>query len=67
MSMYMIKVHNGLKGLETIIMEDRRDYEVGQTVSITPEGPLTVLDQHGNGIRLSPKVSLSGTVIEKRY
>jgi hypothetical protein len=69
----MIKVHDGLKGmkglkgLETILMEDLRDYEVGQTVSFSPKDPITVLDQHGNGVRLSPQVSFLGTVIEKRY
>jgi|WetSurMetagenome_2_1015567.scaffolds.fasta_scaffold34000_3 hypothetical protein len=70
MSMYMIKVHDGLKGLkglETILMEDRRDYEVGQTITVSPEDTITVQDQHGNGVRLSPKVSLLGTVVEKRY
>jgi len=68
--MYMIKVHDGLKGLkglETILMEDHEEYEVGQTISISPKAPITVQDQHGNGVRLSPKMSIRGTVIEKRY
>jgi hypothetical protein len=65
--MYMIKVHDGMKGLETILMEDRRDYEVGQTIAISPKDPITVQDQHGNGVRLSPRMSFNGTVIEKRY
>ena len=70
MSMYMTKVHNGMKGhkgLETILMEDREEYEVGQTITISPKDPITVLDQHGNGVRLSPRMSVLGTVIEKRY
>ena len=67
MSMYMIKVHDGMKGLETILMEDHEDYDVGQTISISPKVPITVQDQHGNGVRLSPKMSILGTVIEKRY
>jgi len=94
MSMYMIKVHDGLKGLkglETILMEDHEDYEVGQKISISPKGPITVQDQHGNGVRITPacrskyntviltrsldaeasagrpKMSILGTVIEKRY
>ena len=67
MSMYTIKVHDGMRGLETILMEDHEEYEVGQTISIAPNVPITVQDQHGNGFRLTPKMSLSGTVIEKRY
>lgn len=78
MSIYTIKVHDGLKGLETILMEDFHDYEVGQTILIAPKGPITVLDQHGNGVRLlpaspeqlragRPKMAIRGTVIEKRY
>lgn len=67
MSMYMIQVHDGLKGVETILMEDLRDYEVGQRVSFSPKGPITVQDQYGNGVRLAPGMPFSGTVIEKRY
>jgi len=67
-------------------MEDHEEYEVGQTIAIPPKDPITVQDQHGNGVRLSPacadssfavlrrteasagrpKMSIYGTVIEKR-
>lgn len=67
MSMYTIKVHNGKRGLETIIMEDHEEYEVGQTISISPKVPMTVQDQHGNDFRITPRMSMRGTVIEKRY
>jgi hypothetical protein len=65
--MYTIKVHDGKRGLETIIMEDHEDYEIGQTISISPKVPITVQDQHGNGFRITSKMSILGTVIEKRY
>jgi len=67
MSMYTIKVHDGTRGLETIIMEDLEEYEVGQTISISPKVPIIVQDQHGNGFRITPRMSIRGTVIEKRY
>jgi hypothetical protein len=67
MSMYTIKVLDGLKGPETILMEDFREYEIGQTIAISPVDPITVQDQHGNEFRITPKMSLRGTVIEKRY
>jgi hypothetical protein len=67
MSMYIIQVHDGLKDVETILMEDLQNYEVGQRVLFSPKDPITILDQHGNGVRLSPRMSFNGTVIEKRY
>jgi hypothetical protein len=60
-------MHNVIKGIETIIMEDPEEYYIGQTISISPQTPLSVFDQHGNRIRISPKAGINGTVIDKRY
>ncbi len=67
MPRYTIKMNVVMMGLETIIIDDPADYQVGQTISISPKVPLTVQDQNENGVTISPGVSMTGTVIDKRY
>jgi hypothetical protein len=67
MPRYTIKMNVVMMGLETIIIDDPADYQVGQTISISPKVPMTVQDQNGNGVTISPGVSMAGTVIDKRY
>ena len=67
MSMYTIKLHNTINGIEAIIMEDAEEYHVGQIISISPQTPLPVFDQHGNSISISPGAHINGTVVDKKY
>jgi hypothetical protein len=67
MPRYTVKMNVVMMGLETIIIDDPADYQVGQAISIAPKVPITVQDQRGNGITISPGISMTGTIIDKRY
>jgi len=66
MPRYTIKMHVVMMGLKTITIDDPADYRIGQTISISPKVPMSVKDQNGNGVTISPGVSMAGTVIEKK-
>jgi len=54
-----------IMGLETIVIDSPDEYEVGQTVTITPRENMTVRNQNGNSVSLTPGVSITGTVTAK--
>jgi len=65
MPRYTIKMNVVIMGLETIVIDSPDEYEVGQTVTITPRENMTVRNQNGNSVSLTPGVSITGTVTAK--
>jgi len=66
MPRYTIRMNVVLMGLHTIVLETPEEYEVGQTVSVSsPSSGMTIRDQNGNAVSLSPGVSISGTIVAK--
>ena len=65
MPCYTIRMQVVMMGLEQIVIDDPADYQLGQNISISPQAPMSAKDQHGNGVTISPGVSMSGTVIYK--
>jgi hypothetical protein len=67
MQTYTIKLHERFGGADTITLKTREEYFVGQTVSFSQAGPLTISTSDGGSISLSPGVTFTGTVIAKQY
>ena len=65
MPRYTIKMNVVIMGLETIVIDSPDEYEVGQTVTITPRENMTVRNQNGNSVSLTPGISITGTVTAK--
>jgi hypothetical protein len=62
---YTIKSIVVLMGLDTIVINSDDEFEIGQTVTLSPKQPMTVQDGNGNSVSLSPGVSFTGQVIAK--
>lgn len=65
MPRYTIKLNVVMMGLDTIVIDTPDEFEVGQTVSISPQQNMKVQDQNGNSVSLSPGVTITGTVTAK--
>ena len=52
-------------GLDTIVINSDDEFEISQTVTLSPKQPMTVQDGNGNSVSLSPGVSFTGQVIAK--
>lgn len=65
MPRYTIKMNVVIMGLDTVVIDTPEEYEVGQTVSVSPTSGMTIRDKNGSAVDLSPGVSISGTIIAK--
>jgi len=66
MSKYTIKLNVVMAGVDTVVIEDPNDYSIGHPITITPTSEMTISDQNGNSVGLTPGVSITGTIIEKK-
>lgn len=64
MPRYTIKLNVVMMGMDTITIDDPNDYQVGQTVSLSPTSNITVQGPTGS-VSLGPGVTISGTVVSK--
>ena len=65
MTTYTIRLAVSLLGKNTIVIALPEDYEVGQTVSVSPTAAMTVSDGQGGSVTMQPGVTMQGTVIAK--
>ncbi len=65
MPKYTIKLNVVMAGVDTVVIDDYDDYSIGQSVTISPRSDMTITDQNGNSIRLTPGVSITGKIIDK--
>lgn len=62
---YTIKMNVEIMGVDTIVVNTPDEFEIGQTVTISPKENMTIRDQNGNVVSLSPGVSMTGKVVAK--
>jgi hypothetical protein len=54
-----------MAGVDTVVIDDQNDYSIGQSVTISPKSDMTITDQNGNSVELTPGVSITGTITDK--
>jgi hypothetical protein len=54
-----------MAGVDTVVIDDQNDYSIGQSVTISPKSDMTITDQNGNSVGLTPGVSITGTITDK--
>lgn len=65
MPKYTIKLNVVMAGVDTVVIDDQNDYSIGQSVTISPKSDVTITDQKGNSVGLTPGVSIAGTITDK--
>jgi len=64
MPKYTIKLNVVMMGMDTITIDVPNDYQIGQSVSISPTSNITIQGPSGS-VSLGPGVTISGTVVAK--
>jgi hypothetical protein len=64
MPKYTIRLDTVIMGMDTITIDVLDEYQIGQTISISPNSHINV--QSGDdSVTLGPEVTISGTVVAK--
>jgi hypothetical protein len=64
MPKYTIRLDTVIMGMDTLTIDVLDEYEVGQTISISPTSHINVQSDEGS-VTLGPEVTISGTVVAK--
>ena len=64
MAIYVVKLNVGMAGIDTVKIPSDDQYEIGQTVSITPNEPTTFDSGDGRSVTIQPGMQISGNVID---
>jgi hypothetical protein len=52
-------------GLDTLVVDLPAEFEVGQTVSISPRANMEVSNGSGGSVALTPGITMTGEVVAK--
>ena len=62
MPRYRIKLDSAFAGMEQAVIDDPKEYEVGERVSLSPRHAIHLESSNGMSITATPGVTLQGTV-----
>jgi hypothetical protein len=65
MPRYTIRMNVVMMGLDKMVIDDSNDFQIGQTISISPKVPMTVQNQDGGSVTITPGITMTGTIIDK--
>ncbi len=66
MAIYVVKLNVAMAGVDTVEIPSEEEYEVGQTVTVSPNQATTFSSGDGRSVTIQPGVQINGTVVDTR-
>jgi hypothetical protein len=55
-----------MAGVDTVVIDDSKDYSIGQSIAVSPSNNTTITDKNGKLVEFSPGVSITGIIMDKK-
>lgn len=66
MPKYTIMISSKMAGVDTVVIDDSKDYSIGQSIAVSPSNNTTITDKNGKLVEFSPGVSITGIIMDKK-
>ena len=66
MPRYTVMVSSKMVGVDTVVIDDRKDYAIGQSIAVSPSTNITITDTNGKLVKFAPGVSITGIITDKK-